>query len=81
MKLAHARWVRVRGLDDAEATARRSLDEAAQVLDVAFGRYLGAVELGPRFEYRKLSAIRDSIATLASDPAAEIHPDAMTPLV
>jgi hypothetical protein len=81
VKMAQARWLAVTQPEDWSQRAQECLREAEGALSVVLANYVSQVELGPRFEYRKLMAIQSSIGVLTADPLGRVDPDALTPLI
>jgi hypothetical protein len=81
VKMAQARWLAVTQPEDWPQRAQECLREAEGALSVVLANYVSQVELGPRFEYRKLMAIQSSIGVLTADPLGRVDPDALTPLI
>ncbi|WP_433126372.1 phosphotransferase [Micromonospora sp. CA-240977] len=81
VKLAQARWLAVLQPDHWPQQMQECLREAEKALSVVLAAYVSRVELGPRFEYRKLMAIQSSIGALTADPLGRVDPDALTPLI
>ncbi|SEF24258.1 Phosphotransferase enzyme family protein [Amycolatopsis pretoriensis] len=80
VKLAWARWELARDRS-ATSAAQAHLTEAAEVLQTVFQQPHNKVELGRRFEYRKLIALRRSVERLQEDLGADVDPDALTPII
>jgi DNA-binding SARP family transcriptional activator len=79
--LARAAWLaRTQGAT-ASDEIRRDIDAADEVLGVAMRHHLPAIELGSRFELRKLLALGEAIAAARTDAGTAISPDAMSPIV
>lgn len=80
VKLAWARWELLTD-PTATSTARAHLSEAAEALAIVFEQHVKRVELGRRFEFRKLVAIQRAVERLTEGTNTDIDPDALTPLI
>jgi tetratricopeptide (TPR) repeat protein len=79
--LARATWLHRTQGDAGRDVVHRDLDTADEVLSVAMRHHLPTVELGLRFEHRKLLALGEAIRAARNEPGTDVAPDAMSPIV